>query len=150
MHTDDFFEPPAAKTWNPPSPLPLPSPLPYGDSGARQSSGEPKYHHNDSDRESCASVNSNTSKASQRSWERQDLFDQVLQVIAQDLSAHIDMLKGPSSLTSLLARVSSKSRARMRIQSHMVQELSDLLATAKESIGMRSGKRVDRAVRGKA
>lgn len=80
---------------------------------------------------SNSSLDSTVSKASQRSWDNDDEFDQVLQEIARDLTEHIAIIKKASHLTSVLT---SKGRSRRAAERQMIQELSGFSGIAKRGL----------------
>lgn len=65
---------------------------------------------------STSSISSVVSKASQRSWENDDEFDQVPQVMARDLDEHIAIVQKASHLTSVMT---SKGRSRRAAESQL-------------------------------
>lgn len=80
--------------------------------GSRSSSAAGSVH----------SLSSSTSKASQRSWEEDDVFDQVLQAISRDLNNSINVLKTKS--VSRFAKILTKTgRSQGDMQRALKREL---------------------------
>lgn len=64
----------------------------------------------------CSQASSNVSKASQRSWEEDDVFDQALQIISQELGDSIKALEATSvsRLTMILTKTGRNQRDMQR------------------------------------
>lgn len=85
----------------------------------------------DSSRSSC------TSKSSQRSWDKNDEFDQVLHATIDDLDEHIELLKFPRFKSLFNGKSSSQSR----IQEDARRVLKRMRSNLESKLGKSGGAR---------